>query len=112
MNYAKLRPKQIRVNGKTYKILFNEKNPLVEYDNHGHCDNTKHIIHIEGEQVPSEEADTLIHEVLHAVWYQMTLTDIDDAVEERIVRALGTGLAGLFADNPKMLDYLKAVQKA
>jgi hypothetical protein len=111
-SYQKLRPKQVRVNGKIYKICFNEKNPLVEYDNHGHCDSAKLVIHVEGEQVPMEELDTLIHEILHAVWYQMTLTDIDDALEERIVRALGTGITGLLADNPKLLDYFKAAMKA
>lgn len=108
MKYEKLRPKTIRVNGKLYKVLFNAKNPLVEFDNHGHCDNSKLVIHIEGEQVPMEELDTLIHEMLHAIWAQMTLTDIDDALEERIVRAMGTGLAGVIADNPKLLDYFKA----
>jgi Zn-dependent peptidase ImmA (M78 family) len=107
MKHLKLRPKVVRVNGKNYQVLFNEKNPLVEYANHGYCDNAKQVIHIEGEQTPFEECDTVIHELLHAVWSQMSLTDLDEQLEERIVRALGTGLTGLFSDNPSLLDYYK-----
>ena len=108
MKHLKLRPKAVRVNGKTYQVIFTPKNPLVEFENHGMCDNAKHTIHIEGDQIPVEEVDTVIHELLHAVWYQMSLTDFDVQLEERVVRALGTGLTGLFADNPKLLDYFKA----
>lgn len=109
MKHLKLRPKVVRVNGKNYQVLFNDKNPLIEYANHGYCDNAKLVIHVEGDQNPVEEIDTVIHELLHAVWAQMSLTDLDDQLEERIVRALGTGLTGLYADNPKLLDYYKAV---
>jgi hypothetical protein len=42
----------------------------------------------------------------------MTLNDLDYATEERVVRALGTGIAGLLSDNPKLLDYFKAVLKS
>jgi Zn-dependent peptidase ImmA (M78 family) len=108
MKHVKLRPKIVRINGKLYQIKFNPKNPLIEYANHGICDNAKQVIHIDGEQTPFEECDTLIHELLHAVWAQMSLTDLDDQLEERIVRALGTGLAGMYSDNPKLLDYIKA----
>ena len=107
MKHVKQRPKIVRVNGKSYTLNFNPKNPLIEYANHGFCDNAKQTIHIEGDQTAFEECDTVIHELLHAVWSQMSLTDLDDQLEERIVRALGTGLTGLFSDNPKLLDYIK-----
>lgn len=107
MKHLKLRPKAVRVNGKTYAMNFTPKNPLIEFANHGYCDNAKQAIHIEGDQTAFEECDTVIHELLHAVWNQMSLSDLDEQLEERVVRALGTGLTGLYSDNPKLLDYIK-----
>jgi len=107
MKHVRLRPKVVRINGKNYAIHFNPKNPLIAYAYHGMCDNAKHVIHIEAEQTPFEECDTVIHELLHAVWAQMSLSDLDEQLEERIVRALGTGLTGLYADNPKLLTYIQ-----
>lgn len=51
-----------------------------------------------------DEADTLIHEIMHAIWYQRGLQDSD--TEERIVAAMASGFAEVLARNPDVRRYL------
>lgn len=48
-------------------------------------------------------ADTLMHELGHALLASVGLTD---AQEERVCLALGPGLLALFTDNPDLHTYL------
>ncbi|BAJ51835.1 hypothetical protein CJ97_gp47 [Ralstonia phage RSB2] len=57
---------------------------------------------------PVEEADTLIHEVLHAIIASAGLTVPE---EEPIVRALASNLTGVLADNPTFRRHLNALLK-
>ena len=50
------------------------------------------------------EADTLLHEVMHSVLRQQGRLYTEK--EELYVRAIATGLAGVFRDNPALLRYL------
>jgi hypothetical protein len=50
-------------------------------------------------------ADTILHEVLHAICYDQKLK-LEDEEEERIVLALATGLTRFFRDNPEYTDKL------
>lgn len=52
-------------------------------------------------------ADTLLHEILHAIWRETSLNEtIDAEVEEKIVRTLTTGLVGVLRDNPAVVRWL------
>lgn len=51
-------------------------------------------------------ANTLIHEVLHAIVYQWGI-ELDDKEEERICNTLANGLTTVFVDNPSLLSYLQ-----
>ena len=55
-------------------------------------------IHIAAGQRGPALADTVMHELLHAIFKTFALKDEDD--EERIVSAIATGLIGVFRDNP------------
>lgn len=56
-------------------------------------------------QGPREEANTLVHEVLHAICYAYGLRLSFDE-EERIVNAMANGLCDLLARNPDLIAYL------
>ena len=71
----------------------------------GKTDFTRQIIYIDEILSPEAKACTLLHEVLHAVWALHALSDDDK--EERIVTALGNGLAQVFRDNSKLLSFIK-----
>ncbi|WP_218831569.1 hypothetical protein [Bordetella genomosp. 9] len=53
-----------------------------------------------------EEADTLIHETFHALIHSAGIVFPDAMSEEQVVRALASGLAGVLADNPRLLAHL------
>ncbi|ATS93376.1 hypothetical protein HOS41_gp15 [Ralstonia phage DU_RP_I] len=71
----------------------------------GYCEPTKCKIEIENGQHPVEEADTVLHEVLHAVFYLMDI-GLSAEEEEHVVRKVVTGLTQVFQDNPRLLAYL------
>lgn len=108
MSYKKLRPKVIRVMGKDYALKFVGTSPIA-HENLGQCDHKKMLICIEEDQVPVEELDTVIHEILHAIWYQMSIGE-GPMEEEPIVRRTANGLLQVILDNPSMLKYATAVK--
>lgn len=108
MSYKKLRPRVIKVMGKNYQIKFVNTSPIA-HENLGQCDHKKMLICIEEEQVPVEELDTVIHEILHAIWYQMSIGE-GPMEEEPIVRRTANGLLQVILDNPELLKYSSAIK--
>ena len=51
-------------------------------------------------------ANTIMHEILHAIIYQWNI-ELGDKEEEHLVSALSNGLTTVLVDNPKLMDYLK-----
>lgn len=80
------------------------------YADSGRC-SQNHIdpkIYIARGGSPSGEAGGLLHETLHAIWYEMGLTE-KDGDEERVVSALGTGLSCVLRDNPAFVGWVLAL---
>ena len=93
--------KTIKIVGKRYKIVYDDK-----AENCGECDDNKQQITVKKSMPPDLELDTIIHEVTHAIDYQMNLE-----MSERQVHGVGTGLAAVLIDNPKFIDYLYRLVK-
>jgi hypothetical protein len=108
MSYKKLRPKQVKVMGKSYAIVF-VADCTIEHENLGQCDHKKMTIAVQDHQAAVEEADTLLHEILHAIWYQMSI-NCGPMDEEPIVRRMTSGFMQVFLDNPELLKYLSAIK--
>lgn len=51
-----------------------------------------------------EERDTLLHEILHAVWFFMDIGKPSN--EEHVVRKMSNGLTAVLQDNPELHQYL------
>jgi hypothetical protein len=52
------------------------------------------------------ERDTLLHEVLHSVWYVMRVECCTAEQEEEVVVRLATGLLAVLRDNPQLVTFL------
>ncbi len=63
-----------------------------------------YTIHIGAGQNGPRLADTVLHEVLHAIYRVWALSDADD--EERTVTAMTTGLVSVLRDNPQFTKWL------
>ena len=69
-----------------------------------HDSNTLEISFCDSFASPAHEAAIAIHELLHAIYSVMGITDKDN--EERTVTQLGTGLAMVIHDNPALIKWI------
>lgn len=103
-------PKAVKVLGKTYRIrVVTEHTTGFENGDYGECDNDAHVISIVAGRSLGNDQDTLLHEIIHAVAFQM---NVDGSInrragEERWVQALATGLLAVMKDNAGLVTYLR-----
>ncbi len=96
-------PSSVVILGRVYNI---DQKDFIDGDLLGQCDSDALKITIKKNQPEILEADTLLHEILHA---------IDDAMQtkmkERQVHCTATGIIALLKDNPDFVKYMfKAVK--
>lgn len=89
----------LRIGCRIYRVDWPE-NGDIESDNHwGECDRRRGCITVASLRRPPDAlAETLIHEVLHALIYDAG-TEWDDDQEEQIVRTISPRLAAFMRDN-------------
>lgn len=102
-------PKVFKVSAFDYKVTLVDK--IVDDDGSeswGQIVYEDYEISLQREQPsPSTAADTLLHELMHAVWHNTDLQgEVGPGLEERIVRNLSSGLIALFRDNPQFLKWM------
>jgi len=97
-----VKTKQIKVGFKTYEV---QEGTFKEgQGNMGYHDSMEGIIYIASKDFPNEEnVNTLIHELLHALWREYNL---DRENEEHYVTVLANGLTRLMQDNPEMFKEM------
>ena len=100
------RPKLIRIAGRRWAVEYPAQ--IDDEGTYGLTSYDEHKLQIVDGLAPVEEADVIIHEVLHALIASAGLTVPD---EEPIVRALASGLVGVLADNKTLRTHLNALLK-
>ena len=81
-------------------------------DSYGEYDHRKNTITIQTQLSDLDEADTLLHEILHGIAYISSLTingmplDKEDK-EEIVINQITNGLMQVFRDNKWLLDFFK-----
>ena len=74
----------------------------------GRCDTEQLTIVVDPKLAPSQSAETLVHEVLHACFDLVGAPeDISTDVEERLVRRLAPVVAQMLAANPKLVGWVQ-----
>lgn len=101
-------PKKIQIGPKTFDVIVSEAdiNALsVELEEKvaGAMQISKQKIFLRPGEHPQFQAETLLHEVLHA---QLDNFELEYKLEESIVLTLSTGLLDTFRRNPKFVRYL------
>lgn len=88
---------KLKVGYRTYTVGPMDPVEAEERASVGECHRPNGTIKVKVDQAPEDVADTIIHEVLHAIWQERSLPE---GSEERAVTALAHGLTALMADNP------------
>lgn len=75
---------------------------------YGHFCKKKNYIALCEDQNPPEAANTLIHEVLHAIYthFDLAAGSAEKDPQEHIVTALANGLTQVFKDNPAFYKWI------
>ena len=93
-----------------YDIPIRELDPSDSEKNYGLFHSEKMVILLRKEfSSPQQAADTLLHEVLHAVWHIAGMNHKDG--EERLVATLATQLCAVVRQNPNLVSFLQGALK-
>lgn len=85
-------------------IVRGNDGPIGDTEDAGQWDGTKGECVINTQQSPALIAETVIHELMHALWLNAGLPG--RASEERAVNSLSKGLSSLIRDNPELIRQL------
>lgn len=100
-------PRFVKVGPYRYRIEFTAEE--LENSSYAECDLKKEVIRVRMTLSEGITRDTILHEIMHAVWDAfsvMTKTDHLEDVEEHVIRHLSTGVLGVLRDNPRLVAYL------
>lgn len=99
------RPIKVRVFGRNYCVEYLPTTSMTDHTLLGLCDNIEQTISVKEGLTNIEEADTILHEVMHAIFFTMKI-DLDEDIEEKVISALSTGLIGVLQDNKEFAKWL------
>lgn len=93
-------PKKIRIGYKGFKV----EPWKSESDTYGVIDYKTGLIKIKDDLDDEETANTLIHEILHGIFYETGLSlDMKYDEEEKLVFVLANSICRFFLENPKLV---------
>ena len=109
---SKLMDKKIKIGYQDIVIERDTSTFQKQSDSYGEYDHRKNTITIQNGLQPLDEANTLLHEILHGIAYINSLTQSDQPLdtenkEEVVINSMTNGLAQVFRDNKWLLPYFK-----
>jgi len=105
-------PEKVKIGYQDVLIEWSSASFSKPSDSYGEYDHRKNTISIQNELSDLDEANTLLHEILHGIVYINSLTvggqplDKEDK-EEVVINQMTNGLMQVFRDNRWLLDFLK-----
>ena len=99
-------PEKIKIGYRDYKLEEWKQTVASANEAQGQFFAKEGVIGYTAEETGVSHANTLIHELLHAIVYQWNM-ELEEKDEEKLVNGLANGLTTIFVDNPKLMDFLK-----
>tara|TARA_Y100001938_G_scaffold81983_1_gene113001 strand:- start:155 stop:481 length:327 start_codon:yes stop_codon:yes gene_type:complete len=99
-------PEKIKVGYRSYKLEEWKQTVASANEAQGQFFSKEGVIGYTADEKGVSHANTLIHEILHAIVYQWNM-ELDEKTEEHVVNGITNGLTTVLVDNPKLIDYLK-----
>jgi len=105
-------PPKIKIGYKEIDIEFVKSDFAKQTDSYGEYQHRSNRIEIQKDLNDADYANTLLHEILHAVAYEMSLTQegnvlAKDSDEEIVVNSITNGLMGVIKDNSWFLKIIQ-----
>lgn len=98
-------PKTLKVGAFDYSVEAWDSLAAEASMNYGRCSLLELKIQVAENLAPQHQAETFLHEMLHAVCQQQSiLHDAED--QEEVVRPIALGLAAVMRDNPDAIRWL------
>ena len=97
-------PKRVRILNLTWDVEF-VNNDIS--DALGWCDYDNQTITLYTKQSTESLADTFQHEILHALFYAMSIDSKTD--EEKVVSKISTGLNSVWSQNPQAFKWYSSL---
>lgn len=101
-----MKNKEVKIGYKKYKILNLDSVSARTNEINGQFFAQDGIIALSSTEDSVSHANTLLHEILHAIVYQWGI-ELDDKEEEKICNTLANGLTTVFVDNPWLLPHIQ-----
>jgi hypothetical protein len=95
--------KKIKIGYTTYKVIYLPKKTT---DRYGECMYNKKIIGLNPNMHHTTASDTLLHEVLHAIWHEASIEQAPVVEQEFIVNTVSTWLTMVMRDNPWFAQFI------
>jgi hypothetical protein len=97
-------PQHIKVDEFYYEIVSWKQKDAQDVDRYGETSLPQKIIRIDESYGPRQAAETLIHELLHILFYRRGVQR--ERNEEHVVKQIAHGLAAVIHDNPALGPWL------
>lgn len=97
-------PESLRVGAFDFKIVEFTPMGAASARRYGEFSAMEGLIRIDPQAGRIKTLDTLLHELLHAIYWTWNIHDTDD--EERTVASMSTGLTQVIRDNPDLLRFI------
>ncbi len=100
-------PKKIKVGYRDYKVELWDTAEATRAGRRAEIDMWNNTIRISDAWPLEDQRECIIHEVLHALWYDRALDDTEKWNEEFLVSNIASGLTAVFRDNPGLLKFME-----
>ena len=97
-------PSKIKIGARDYVLEDWHPTHAAEDGKFGTCDTNYGVIRVCRNHGEQKAATTLIHEIMHAIYAEYSISPDDD--EERTVHALSNGMAAVWRDNPAVFAWV------
>lgn len=97
-------PTRVKVSYKTYRIEDWHPKAAAGAGRYGEASHQERVLRIDTSFGPIQTADTLMHEILHAI-ASVGHTELFSGSEERAVEGVAAGVTQVMRDNPAVRDW-------
>lgn len=101
---ADVYPKRLKILNLDYDLVWVNRDIETATDSHGSCDTSTQTIVVCRDQKPTAMADTIWHEINHALFAGLHMTG--ELTEERIVTLMTSGQCTVMRDNPDFVKWM------